>query len=311
MRVRKQPYSGYTGHTRDFIKCVDDMARNRSHRDIFADFLEMGYCAIAKRALPQGDQADALEVRYLKAASRGERADYASEAAHLLAHLTLGLQTERDFLGPIAAELSALNGAAGQFFTPWTVCEMMAEMSLQGCTDIIQQRGFITVQEPACGSGAMALAAAKVLREKTHDVERQLFVEATDVSDTCFKMTYLQLALMNIPARVICGNALTGTNYEWAYTPAMLSFIAHHGTRWTNFLSGKSAPEKQALPQNKPRALPTSPLARLRRHALQGVSSTPQVAHRQTAIAPRRLAVSIPPPNAVDAALQSKREDTR
>jgi hypothetical protein len=317
MRVSKHPYSGHTGHARDFIKLVDDMARNRSHSDIFSDFLEMGYCAIAKRALPPGEQADALEARYMKAVRRDSSnpTEYGSNAARLLAHLSLGLKDERDFLGPIAAELGALNVGRGQFFTPWTVCELMAHMSLADCGPLIRERGFVTLQEPASGAGAMVLAASNTLRGLGFNPALNLFAEARDVSHTCYKMTYLQLALCNIPAHVICGDTLRGTMTEWAYTPAMFDFIEHHGTRWFNFLETSHKPEappKVAAPTIKPRAFPTtSPLARLRRHSLQGTSPTPQITHRQAAIEPRRLAVGKRPPSAFDAALLSKREDTR
>ena len=51
----------------------------------------------------------------------------------------------------------------GQFFTPYDVSRMMAEMTFDTVDEIIAEQGFVTVQEPACGAGGMIIAAADVI----------------------------------------------------------------------------------------------------------------------------------------------------
>ncbi len=55
----------------------------------------------------------------------------------------------------------------------------------------------------------MILSFAKALNDRHIDYQKELLVEATDVSDVCAYMTYIQLALYGIPAVVYCGNTLT------------------------------------------------------------------------------------------------------
>ena len=43
----------------------------------------------------------------------------------------------------------------------------------------------------------MVIAAADVLAKQGFDIAQQLYVDATDVSATCFKMTYLHVAARN------------------------------------------------------------------------------------------------------------------
>lgn len=64
------------------------------------------------------------------------------------------------------------------------------------------------MSEPTCGAGGMILSLAKVLKKRNINYQQELLVEATDISEVCVYMTYIQLALYGIPAIVYCGNAL-------------------------------------------------------------------------------------------------------
>ena len=111
-----------------------------------------------------------------------------------------------DFLGQVVGYLELINGHMGQFFTPYDVSRMIAEMTLDTVDEIIAGQGFVTVQEPACGAGGMIIAAADVLARKGFDIGTQLYVEAIDISPMCFRMSYLQASLRGIPATIRRGN---------------------------------------------------------------------------------------------------------
>ena len=59
------------------------------------------------------------------------------------------------------------------------------------------------------GAGGMILSFAKALKEKNINYQQELLVEATDISDICVYMTYIQLSLYGIPAVVYCGDTLS------------------------------------------------------------------------------------------------------
>lgn len=58
------------------------------------------------------------------------------------------------------------------------------------------------------GAGGMILSFAKALKEQNISYQQELLVEATDISDICVYMAYIQLSLYGIPAVVYCGNTL-------------------------------------------------------------------------------------------------------
>lgn len=91
----------------------------------------------------------------------------------------------------------------GQFFTPETVCNMIAKMNIP--KDCIEQ----LIGDPACGSGRMLLAA--------HSINRMNHYVAQDLDKMCCKMTAINMALHCMSGIVIYGNTLSMETYSyWA-----------------------------------------------------------------------------------------------
>jgi hypothetical protein len=167
----------------------------------------------------------------------------------LLALTQLAVASEGcDFLGRLATELDLLDAKLGQFITPYEVARLMAELALMDAREIIAERGFITLQEPASGAGGMVLAAADVLQKQGFDPQSTLYVEATDVALLCFKMTYLQLAVRGVPATVIRGNSLSLESFESARTPAFLPFLRQHHEAFLGWRAHALVPEAAPPP---------------------------------------------------------------
>ena len=101
----------------------------------------------------------------------------------------------------------------------------MAQMALP-TTEKFGSQERITVNEPACGSGATILGAVWVMRQKHIDCMRNSFFVVQDVDIRCVWMTYIQLSLYKVPAVVIHGNTLTGQEWERWYTPLVSIPIA-------------------------------------------------------------------------------------
>ena len=106
----------------------------------------------------------------------------------------------------------------------------MARMQVDAIKPIVEEKGFVTVQEPCCGSGAMVVALADVMREEDINYQQHMHVTAIDIDSQCVHMAYLQLSLLHIPAVVIRGDTLRMEFSECWYTPA------HHLGFWDNKL---------------------------------------------------------------------------
>lgn len=213
-----------------FVKGLSGICSSKHADEVLRDFCELVFCALAKKASPWPEQQDQLEEQYMKVVGRYRDKDHVRAMPEFMA-LALGEFGNGgvDFLGEVAGEMGALDGRLGQFFTPYPVSRLMAEMNFQGVEDIIEQNGFVTVQEPAAGAGGMLLALADTIEQKGFDLETQVWVEATELSRSTFHMCYIQCAARGLAGRIINGNSLSLETYGVAFTAAAPVFFAKSG----------------------------------------------------------------------------------
>ncbi|MFZ2190022.1 MAG: N-6 DNA methylase [Candidatus Magasanikiibacteriota bacterium] len=124
-----------------------------------------------------------------------------------------------DFLGEIFGECEFRNDRQGQFFTPYNVSLMIAKMTFSGCKEQIERNGFITMNEPASGSGGMVIAFRQVMIDEQCNPSRDVFVVTQDISELAFMMCYIQCSLYGLAAEVVHGNTLSMEIWRVLKTP--------------------------------------------------------------------------------------------
>lgn len=196
------------------------LAANTSRCDlweVFADFV--GLWALAFRntlEIPGTVEWQAIEEKYLKIASQysAEEMDrFCSAGAALQESL---LTDPRDVLGALYMDLEFGRKSVGQHFTPAGVARLVAGMTMSD-SDIasaVAARGYVTIYEPACGAGAMVIAAAEVVRRAGFDPRAQLRVVAEDVAIVAVHMAYVQFSMLGLAAVVSHRNTLTGETFS-------------------------------------------------------------------------------------------------
>lgn len=200
-----------------FVKEFNNLARHKHRYEVFQDFVTVG--ALSVHNSFRGPRYDELEAEYLQVASRYNRDDLEG-FARLLGILVALLDAEpRDILGQLYMSLELGNTHTGQFFTPPEISELMARITFGDGVEHAN-KPFITLCEPACGSGGMVLAFVKVMLEKGWNPVERVWVQAQDIDRTAALMCYLQLALWHVPAAIVVGNTLSGETREVFYTPA-------------------------------------------------------------------------------------------
>lgn len=123
-----------------------------------------------------------------------------------------------DLMTELFGELGLGNKHTGQFFTPTHISDLLVKCT--GIDDtLIKEKGYITLHEPASGAGGMILAFARELKNKGYNPSQNLFVVAWDIDILCTYMTYLQLAMYDIPAIVVNGDTLAMKKHFTLYTP--------------------------------------------------------------------------------------------
>lgn len=216
-------------HRKHIVRTIQRLSHRHSVWHVFADFCEMSALAIANAVdWPQRDAREAEYLRLVKRYTKEEMAEFPAMYGALVEAMEPGAADDlaaypsgRDVLGGVFHELELHNHWTGQYFTPYSVARMMAEMTVHDATTaIIAERGYVTAQEPACGSGVMVIALADALAARKINYQQSLHVTAVDVDIKCVHMAYVQFSLLHIPAVIVHGNSLTLEEHSHWYTPA-------------------------------------------------------------------------------------------
>lgn len=249
--------AGLSTHQVQLAKLLRAVSDRHGVWRVFQDFVALSAISISNAV----DLAHAAEreAEYLLIVSRYSR-DELSRMAEGLSMVVLGLESGfQDFLGALYMSLDLGDAWKGQFFTPYEVAYLKAAMILgDGATlrDEIAGKGFITVCDPCTGGGALLIAAAHAMHDAGINYQRHMHVTAADISIVAVHMSYIQLALLHIPAVVVHGNSLDPSSI-WStwHTPAhVLGF-------WNGKLSRVRADGEQHSVSAAPTIEPPAPVA--------------------------------------------------
>ena len=187
------------------VKGLSKLAQKYSMHNIFYDYVKMYALAIQNSFTVHDGVWHQRENDYLNTVKKYTK-DEIQELSKLLELLVsaYGEEPDADVLGEIYMSCRMGNKYMEQFFTPYNVARMMAEMQLGTC----ELKEPFSLYEPTCGSGVMIIAAANTLKRRGFDYQKYLEVTAQDLDWTCVYMTYIQLSLLGIKAHVIQGDTL-------------------------------------------------------------------------------------------------------
>lgn len=220
-----------------FLKTFRKLTYNHRALDVWRDYILMYACSISN-ALDKGNYVQ-REKRYMEIINR-----YSKEEQmifpELTAYTTMALDEnpEQDFLGKMFMGLELGNQSAGQFFTPYCVCELMAEVvTANTAVKAIKEHGYATINDPCCGAGATLIAGVHAIRKQLArhhpplNYQNHILVVAQDVDEIVGLMCYIQISLLGLAGFVKIGNSLTdpmttGENLEnYWYKPMYFSDI--------------------------------------------------------------------------------------
>ncbi|AVX93393.1 N-6 DNA methylase [Pseudomonas psychrophila] len=114
----------------------------------------------------------------------------------------------KDILGAVYAALSSKGGKQllGQFFTPWNLALMMANLNSDPESE---SKGLKVLADPACGSGVLLLAKANhILENHGPDELCRWKFYGCDLDAICARVTAIQLAANCAVHRVEIGEIL-------------------------------------------------------------------------------------------------------
>lgn len=197
---------------KEFLRVFNQLTNRHRSWDVWRDFIVMYACALSNPVDKQHyDEREALYLRTIKKYNKQEQPLFSELAAYTV--MALEDNPEQDFLGSIYMSLNLGNQHNGQFFTPYHVCELMAEVTMQDAVLKIEKGGYITINDPCCGAGATLIAgvhaAKKRLEKAGYNYQNHILVVAQDIDMTVALMCYIQLSLLGVAGCVKVGNSLT------------------------------------------------------------------------------------------------------
>lgn len=196
---------------KSIINQIERLNGKYSMWDIWQDFIVMFAISIAN--VFEGPYKADREKEYLSRAKKYSEAEMAV-FSNMLSEVVLEMERnpDQDFLGDLFMALNLSNEWKGQFFTPYSVCRMMAKTTCgSSLKQRVEERGWVSVNDPACGAGALLIAFANECRHPGNDVNYQtsvLFV-AQDIDFLAGCMCYIQLSLLGCPGYVVIDDSIT------------------------------------------------------------------------------------------------------
>ena len=117
-----------------------------------------------------------------------------------------------DLFGQLYEQMFLLKSKAsanGQFFTPYSLCKLMADITDADVEENEIYRGLVMVNDPACGSARTLLAH---FMRKTHDnpaLAGHYFYEAADIDLPTCKMAACNMMIHGMQGKVVCQDQLS------------------------------------------------------------------------------------------------------
>ena len=191
---------------KEFSERLASLCGSKSSWQVWADFIECSAIAISNAA--DLAQRKEREERYMSIMS-----SYTSEESCVLGEMlgivikALDEKPEQDFLGELFMVLGLGSHWKGQFFTPYSVCEMMAKIQINDLNVKESEQEWVSIHDPACGAGALLVAARNEFRKNGIGSSRVLFV-GQDIDRVAAMMCYIQLSLLGCAGYVVIADTL-------------------------------------------------------------------------------------------------------
>ena len=195
-------------YAKQFLSKFEKLCYARSGWQVWIDFVSATACALANTFDKDSPHYQEREKEYEQCA---ERLGGTDNAAELFSYVVLAMEEnpEQDFLGDLYMNLELSNHWKGQFFTPYHLCEAMARMTIGDAIDEVNSRGWASVNDPACGAGAIMIAAANHMKAVNIDYQNHVLFVGQDIDRVAGLMCFIQLSLLGCAGYVVIGNTLT------------------------------------------------------------------------------------------------------
>lgn len=226
-------------HKSDFTKKFLHLSDRFHNWEVWSDFITMFAVALSNSVdKTHNIEREEMYMKIISKYNEKERMVFSELVADTV--LAFEHNPEQDFLGSVYMELELGNHWIGQFFTPYDVCRCMAAITTGPVVEQIQQSGYVTLNDCACGAGATLIAGVHSISHALWKAnsplhwQNHVLVAAQDIDFTTGMMCYIQLSLLGCAGYVKIGNTITDPMCEnddlskYWFTPYYFSDVWHY-----------------------------------------------------------------------------------
>lgn len=173
-----------------------------SLRMVYADFLQLAVCSFLSDRTPDHPR----EKQYCQILEKYREREQKEAFPVMLAAIAEYMRdTGNECLSILWEEIGA-NLNMEQFFTPYAVCDFMAETEIQQISwENYSHRHPLYICDPACGGGRTLIASLKQIPAKHAD---KICMIGIDIDESVCNIALLNMLFFNANAFIIHGNAL-------------------------------------------------------------------------------------------------------
>jgi len=202
-----------------FARNFESICSNHSKFTVWSDFIHMIAYSISNSC----DYKQEREDSYLAIVKRYSKSE-TEKLSELFALTVLALEENRyqDFLGQVYMDYGFGDTRKGEYFTPYDIAALITKLAQSEQVDEVP---YVTVNDPACGSGVMLIAFANEMIKEGATLHQQLFVIANDLDPCIALMCYIQLSLLGCAGYVCIRNTLSEPVEGSVYHPPADAFL--------------------------------------------------------------------------------------
>lgn len=198
----------------EMIKIIEKLSGKYSSYQVFSDFVEMSSLAISNScSLIHNKLWQDRESQYIAIVNKYNQSEL--ELLQTMFDVLARALEENieDVLGYVYMKAGCGSKQIGQFFTPYHLSKLCAEVALSNYTD----DGIMEINEPSVGGGGMIIGTAATLHDRGINYQKKMRVVAQDLDWKGVYMSYIQFSLLGIDAVVVQGDTLSTPYIEGQY----------------------------------------------------------------------------------------------